>query len=226
MREQTSFTSIDLGTPKPTAVPQETIEVDITTEQFLGDFAKAFVAEAARVNPLRSEQVKLTREEVTNYCDFLLDQRVKCIDNECELWRKLKSLYIPSFIQYALSLIGECRLRDRGLLIRPIKTKQSTMTFEEALSVSEKIGSFIDDLQIVQDAMPRSTEGDKDVMTSALIAGYVVSMQPVDHVISTYMVAFLGLKLKEEMAFKVLYRVQYDDLDFIASALLTEKKLF
>jgi hypothetical protein len=63
-------------------------------------------------------------------------------------------------------------------------------------------------------------------MTSALIAGYVRSIEPVGHVISTYVAAFMGLKLREEMSFKVLYRVQYDDLQFIASTLATQKGLF
>lgn len=226
MVKDSSFISIDLGTPKPTAVPNETVEVEITTETLLADFAKAFVNEAYRVAPLRAEQVKLTAEELNDYCDFLLDERIKCVNHDCPEWRKLKVLYIPSFIQFCLTMIGEVKQRDRGLTFIPVKSEPSKLSFEEALAISEKIGSFENDLQIVQDAMPRSDEGDTDVMTSALIAGYVRTIQPVSHVISTYVTAFLGLKLREEMSFKVLYRVQYDDLAFIASALNRDKHLF
>jgi hypothetical protein len=104
--------------------------------------------------------------------------------------------------------------------------QESKMSFEEALVISEKIGSFQDDLQIVKDAMPRSIEGDVDVMSTALIADYVRALKPVEHVASTYVTAFLGMRLKEEAAMGALYRVQYDDVAFIASALLTQKGLY
>lgn len=226
MVKESNFSTIDLGTPKPTSAPQETVQVVISTETLLGDFAKGFVNEAHRVAPLRAEQVNLTCEELTSYCAYLLTRRVNQVQGDCPEWRKLKVLYIPSFIQYTLSLVGEVRLRDRGLIFMPEMAEPSELSYEQALAISEKIGSFADDLQIVQDAMPRSIEGDKDVMTSALIAGYVRTINPVQHVVSTYITAFLGLKLREEMSFKVLYRVQYDDLAFIASALTKDKHLY
>jgi hypothetical protein len=108
----------------------------------------------------------------------------------------------------------------------PVMEHPSEMTFEEALSVSEKVGMFLDDLQIVQDAMPRSEQGNVDVMSTAMIAGYVRAMKKVDHVSATYVTAFLGMKLKEEAAMQTLYRVQYDDIGFIASALTTQRGLY
>lgn len=224
MENVASFINMDLGTSKPTSVPMETVEVTIGGD-LLEDFGKAFVKEAWRKNPLRAEQVNLTPEEVQDYCDYLLTQRVKQIHDDCPDWRKLKNLYIPAFIQYNLSMIGLVILRDRGLKLIPT-IEASKMSFEEALAISEKIGSFEDDLQIVKDAMPRSIEGDVDVMSTALIADYVRALKPVEHVASTYVTAFLGMRLKEEAAMAALYRVQYDDVAFIASALLTQKGLY
>jgi hypothetical protein len=123
-------------------------------------------------------------------------------------------------------MIGTVTIRDRGIKLVPVEENPSQMTYDEALKVSEKIGMFIDDLQIVQDAMPRTEDGDLDVMSTALIAGYMRSLNPVKHVASTYAAAFMGLKLKEEMAFSALYRVQYDDIQYIASALTTQRGLF
>lgn len=219
------FTDLDLGTSKPTPVPTDIIEVEVDTSVMLGGYAKAFIKEANRVHSSLLEREKLTEEEVLEYCDYLLDQRVKYVNDECNNWRMLKNMYIPSFIQYALTMVGNVLLRDRGIKIVPIKSEHSKLSDEEAKEISDKIGAFIDDLQIVQDAMPRETNGDADVMTSALIAGYVTSMKPVGHVISTYITAFLGLKLKEELTFKVLYRVQYDDLNFIAQTLCSERRI-
>lgn len=220
-----SFQTLDLGSAKPVSVPLETIEVEISNDNLLGDYAKAFVAEAYRVNPLRAEQINLTPDEVAKYSHYLLTKRVECVNDECRDFRKLKSLYIPAWIQYNLSMIGEVYVRDKGLKLVPVVTP-SNMTYDEALSISTKIGMLEDDLQIVQDAMPRDRRGDLDVMSTALIAGYIRSIDKVEHVASTYVSAFLGFKLREEAAFKTLYRVQYDDIQFIAAALTTQRGLY
>lgn len=221
-----SFIGLDLGFTKPTSVPMEEISVIIDPQVLLEDFSKAFAAEAYRVNPLKAQQVELTAEEAFAYFKYLLLQRVKCVHLECKEWRRLKALYIPTFIQHCLTMVGKVILRDVGLTIMPVMLDDDYISFEEALNISSKVGSFENDLQIVLDGMPRPIDGDKDVMSSALIADYVRSLKPVEHVSSTYVAAFLGLKLREEVGFKALYRVQYDDLNFIASALITNKALY
>ena len=224
MAKQSNFATMDIGSAKPIAIKAETIKVTINGALFQ-DFGKAFVREAFRVNPLKAEQVQLTEEEVALYCTYLLAKRVECVNGDCKEFRKLKAFYIPCWIQYNLSMIGRVVDRDYGLIFEPECAEESIISFEEAQAISEKIGAFEDDLQIVQDAMPRDVHGDKDVMSTAMIADYVRSIRPVEHVASTYVTAFLGMKLKEEAAFKVLYRVQYDDVDFIASAIMHEKKV-
>lgn len=220
------FQSLDLGTTKPTSVPQEEIEIQISAENLIGQYGKSFVQEAYRVNPLRAEQVALTADEVTDYCHYLLVKRVEIIHDNCPDYRKLKNLYIPSWIQYCLAMVGQLKLREYGLLITPVIEETKTITFEEAVAISEKIGAFEDDLQIVLDAMPRDKAGNADVMSTAMVADYVRAIKPVEHVAATYVTAFLGMKLKEELAFQVLYRVQYDDIGYVASVLTHAKGLF
>ena len=220
-----SFVNLDLGTTKPTTVPMETINVIINGD-LVSDYGRAFVSEAKRVNPLKAEQVQLTAEEVDAYSRYLITKRIESIHGNCDDFRKLKTLYIPVWIQYNLAMIGRVVMRDRGLTINPIEEQPSSMTFEEAIKISEKIGAFEDDLQVVQDAMPRSSDGDRDVMSTALIADYVRSLTPVTHVASTYITAFMGMRLKEESAMAVLYRVQYDDVQYIATALTSQRGLY
>lgn len=220
------FKGLDIGSSKPTSIPNENVEVEIGSKTLFGSYAKAFVAEARRVNPLRMEQIGLTVKELEAYAQFLLERRISHVNDTCVDFRKLKALYIPSFIQYNLAMIGKVVLRDDGLTLIPKYDGPKVMKLEEAYVISEKIGSLENDLQIVQDAMPRDVQGDVDVMSTALIAGYVRAIKPVEHVASTYVTAFLGMKLRQEAAFAVLYRVQYDDLNFIATALTTQKKLF
>lgn len=226
MTDFASFESLDLGTPKPTSIPQEVVTVLLSTDNLIGDFAKAFVNETYRVNPLRAEQVKLTAEEVQQYAHYLMTKRIQIVNNDCPDFRKLKVLYIPSWIQYCLAMVGRLVRRDIGLMIVPEMETPSTMSFEEAVKISDRIGAFEDDLQVVKDAMPRSIDGNEDVMSTALVADYVRAIKPVQHVASTYVTAFLGMKLKQEMAFQALYRVQYDDFEYVASVLTSAKEIF
>lgn len=215
-----------LGCDKPTPVSTDIIEVNISSANLFGDFAKAFVAEASRVNPLKFSRAKLSEEEITRYVEYIVTQRIKMVNIEKVRFYELKNLYMPSWIQYIISMIGRVDMRDVGLTMIPKMEVESQMEFTEALAISEKIGSFETDLQIVKDAFPRTIDGDRDVMSSALIADYVKALKPVQHVASTYVAAFAGFKLKEEAAFKVLYRVAYDDLNFIRSALISTKSIF
>lgn len=216
------FTSLDLGTGSPTSVDMETITVKLSGSTLLTNFAKAFVQEALRKSPLRAEKVNLEVEEVDKYCQYLLYQRVLSVKDECKDWRKLKLLYIPSFVQYAMSQVGRVVLRQYGLTLLP-EMEDVDMTYDEALAVSEKIAAFEDTLQMVKDAMPRGPEGDEELMSTALIADSVRSMRVVQHPVTTYVTAFLNLKIQEIQAFSVLYRIKYDDVNFITTALCSQR---
>lgn len=220
------FSQLDLNSAKPTSIPMELIEVTVSSDTIVKDYAKSFVREANRVNPRKAEQIALTEEEVLAYAQYLLTKRIEVVDGTCKDFGKLKSLYIPSFLQYVLSMIGVVVNREYGLKFVPVQDEKSKLTLAEAFKISEKIGSFIDDLQIVQDAMPRDVEGNSDVMSTALIAGYVRSFQKVTHPAATYVTAFLNMSLRKEAAFQALYRIQYDDVDFIAMALTSSKDLY
>lgn len=205
----------------PTPIKQETITVSVSAETFLKDYAKAFVNEARRVLPLVAEQEgALTTAEMEAYAAYLMTQRIKAVNLDCPDWRKLKILWIPSFIQFTLSCIGEVIDRDNGIKFVPIDKSPSKMTFDEARVISDKIGMYQEKLQMVKDAMPRGVEGDKDVMMSAIIDGYVRTTQKVSHPSFTYVTAFWDMHLVEEMTFKALYRQNYDDVEFIRSALI------
>jgi len=219
------FQSIDLGATKPTARKNEVVEVVVQPNAVLGNFAKAFVTEAERRNPLTFDRVQLTEQEVEDYVHYLMSRRVESVRQECKDFRKLKILWIPSFVQYALRLVGSVTIYGEGLILTPVMKEMSELTFDQARVISEKIGAFSPELQLVQDAMPRDVQGNVDVMSTALIAGYVCARKEV-HVAATYVCAFMGLKLQQEAAFQVLYRLRYDDLEYIASALVTQKGLF
>lgn len=222
---EAAFTTLDLGSANPISVPMETIETEVSGAMFK-EYASAFVKEAWRKNPLRAEQIGLTEQEMLDYTEYLMFKRIECVNNNCKDFRKLKALYIPAWIQHCLTLIGEVIIRDKGIKIVPVMNGECRLKFEEAARISDKVGMLIDDLQIVRDAMPRVPEGNQDVMTTALIADYMRSIEKVTHPAFTYVSAFLGLKLKEETMWASLYRVQYDDFAYIASALTATRGLY
>lgn len=216
------FEQMDLSGTKPTSVPMETIHVDIDPDVMVADYARAFVREIRRLNPRRFEQAPISDEEMIKYCTYLLYQRVLSVVDECKHWRLLKNLWIPVFIQYAMRMVGRVEIKSQGLLLMPVMSSEVSMSLEEALELSSRIGLYDQDVQMVRDAMPRGKDGDLDTMSCSLIAGYVRSMKQVEHPVATYMAAFLGFKLQEEQAFEVLYRVQYDDLAFLQAALVAD----
>lgn len=211
---------------KPIPAQREIIEVEVSTNDLIRDYGRAFVLEAKRRNPLEADRQELTEQELLDYCDFLLYQRVQQVNDQDVPWRQLKLLYIPSFVQYCLTLIGRLEIRDLGITLIPVFSGQPKLSLAEAKTISQKIAAFEDDLCVLQDAMPREVTGNQDVMTTVLIAGYMRSMQKVTHLAATYVSAFLNLKLKQETVFASLFRIQYDDLDYIASALATTRGIF
>jgi hypothetical protein len=94
------------------------------------------------------------------------------------------------------------------------------MSYDEAVIISDKIGAFEEKLQMVRDAMPRGVAGDSEVMSCAIIESYVRSWKKVSHPSFTYVAAFLDAHLKNEIALKALYRIQYDDLEYIRAAMI------
>jgi len=211
-----------LGAVKPTARRHDVVEVVIDPDQVLGNFVDAFIDEATRKNPLTFDRVNLTSDELKDYVRFLIQRRIRCVQRKCTDWRELKVLWIPAYVQYCLRLVGRVMLYEEGLDLVPVVDNDEVISLREAIEISERIAAFQNDLQMVQDAMPRDPNGNVDVMSTALIAGYVCSRKEV-HLAATYVCAFMGMKLRQEVAFQSLYRLRYDDLSYIAVALTTQK---
>lgn len=219
------FATMTFGSAGPIPAKMETIKVQVNPEIMVDSYAEAFVKEGIRKNPLLAERVGLKNEEMKQYARFILKQRVLSVYGDCSLYRQLKPLYIPSYLQYAISMIGEVTIRHKGIHIVPVM-EEEVISIEEARAISDKIAAFEGTLQVVRDAMPRDPKGDVDTMSTALIADYAMSIEKVEHESSAYVASFLGFKLQEELAFKVLYRTQYDDLDYISSAILGRNELY
>lgn len=227
--------NFDFGT-KPTTDQLEEIKVEIHPDLMIGDFGIAYAKELMRRNPVKFEAWVISREseeldhlsavakELTEYFTGLIQIRVDSVVSSVPKWREAKKLYIPTWIQFTLTQIGEVVDTVRGLRFTPAMSE--TYDINNLLVTSDKLRAFIvDGVSMHLDAFPRDREGDKDLMGMAIIDGYVRSMSELPHPIYSYVSAFLGAKLESEAAFKMLYRVRYDDVEFIRSMLMHEEAL-
>lgn len=215
--------NFNFGT-KPTTSDLDEIKVKIDPTLMLGDFAVAYEKELYRRNPTRAEQINLTAEELETYFKGIIAIRVKSVNSKVPDWRQAKELYIPTWIQFVISQIGQVIDTNRGLIITPVY--EDSYDISSMLDTSSRLRAFeVDGVSMHKDAFPRDKEGDQDMMTMAVIGDYVKSMSETPHPIQSYVSAFIGAKLEEEAAFKVLYRVRYDDVKFIRAMLLHEESL-
>jgi len=214
------FNSIDIGLQPEITVPLRKVRIQISSQHTVAEYARSFVKIARRKRPLQAEQVGLTEEEMVNYAQFLLAERIKIIDNDCPNYRKLKTLWIPSFLQLALSLVGTVVDRSFALKIIPtFEEKVALAKFEDALDISDKVGMFEDCMSMHLDAMPRSIEGNEDVMSCACIADHIRSYKSVGHPIAVYVAAFLSNTLEDKI-YEILYPKLRDPIDYISVALV------
>ena len=97
----------------------------------------------------------------------------------------------------------------------PGSTDTKSYNLDAAEAFSCKLSKYRDGLQMVQNAMPSDFKGDPDVMSCAVINDYVRSLKQDTHPAAAYVAAFAGFQLVEQTSLAALYRIQYDDMNFI-----------
>lgn len=220
------FQGLDYGT-RTSAVDTEEIRVVVQPEIILNGWAEAYARELARLNPIKygTKATHVSGNELTAYFNTLLYFRIRQINDErIDCWRQLKSMAIPSWVEYMLTCVGIVYIRDYGLKIVPEMGETKPLSMSEMLEISEKLRMYENDGLVLHiDAMPRSREGDADVMSYTIAGQFIMGMK-ICQPLSSYMAAFLGLKIQEDK-FMNLYRVRYDDLEFIKDQITYDQSL-
>jgi len=226
------FRQLNYGT-KPTGAQMQVIEVILNPDLMMRDFAKAYEGELYRRNSNLAERSGITADDLYDYFVGILAIHIEH-DNVGAIkeWRRAKELYIPAWIQHTISMVGTYVDQIRGLKFVPRLLKDDKgadpMPYDlsRLLKISEQLAPFrLDGLKIMKDAFPRSPEGDPEVMSMIIAEQCVRSITPDAHPASSYVAAFLGFKLKEELAWVNLYRVKYDDFVLVHEMLLREEVL-
>jgi hypothetical protein len=227
MKTQSKWDHVDFGT-KPTTLDIQRISVTINPDIMIKDYAQAYLRECLRVNPVKFEALKasLTFDAIYEYFCTILKIRIdSCSLNGSEHWRQAKTLYIPEFLQFAISQVGVVIDQTRGLEFVPVMDYDYDI--HKAIQMSTIISAFTaDGLVAFKDAFPRDSEGDAEVMSFNVVKEYIYSISSKATPIASYVAAFLGLKIKETRDFGQLYRVRYDDIKFITEMLINERGIY
>lgn len=215
MLQKKDYQSLEWATQPGAPLPMEKVEVQVSVASLALGYVHAFVNNLDNKAPQLQDKIQLSEDELEEYLNYLLTCRCDQVAGTLTGFGKLKSLAIPDFMQYILSSIGEYRNRKYAIDVIPVPQKRSTMTFEEAKIISNKLLEFEDVTYISVAAFPPSTVGSEEVMSSAIIASCIRSMKHDLSPLGEYAVAFANLSLSKETAFSALYRTQYDDLGTI-----------
>lgn len=212
---------------KPTPVSMETIEVVLSTDDLIDDYADTLVRTAYLRHPAAVDQAKLTTEEVERYFRFLIHKRIAITSELKEDTRGLQNLWIPCFLELVLTSLGRVSIPEIGVTLVPVEAEpyDDTYTLQDAQETSFKLGALQRDLHMVSAAMPREKRGNLDVMMTALIQGHVRAIKEVDDPLAPWLSRFIGLKLKEEVQFSALYRISYDSAELIKDSLYLNDRI-
>jgi len=228
MKRATNFQNIDYGT-RVSTTEIHTITVKIDPNMILGDYAKATLAEMSRMNPTRYSAIskRLSGVRLHEYFTYLLSCRISYVRNESKDWRLVRQFWMPAWIQFAIACVGEVLVSESGLKFVPTMDELENFGIEDAFEISDILRSFkVDGLSVLDDGFPRTREGEKDTMSVSLIGDSIKGIWPVTHPIYTYVSGFLGFKLLESNTYAILYKLRYDDVNFIAHSLLHDERLF
>lgn len=206
------FGNFNPGEIKTTPMELETIEVSFERAAIFDTFIQAFMYKIEIDGSHIQRHVQLTEEEATYYFEYLLHKRVEFLVGRKVNFDLLNQLWVPAFVETALAMIGKYVNLERNFQVVPVLTAERDFDEDRIRAIGMKFMRLKDVTNMVEGGLCRRKEGDAEVMTTACIAGFVRSMSEVSSPIMTYFTGFLNTKIVEEASFKMLYRVQYDDI--------------
>lgn len=196
----------------------EKVVVEITNDNITRPYVRGFISEMYRMNAVHAKAVGLTEDELTDYINYIVSERCAFINGDYRARSRNKTMWIPDFVQYVIAMLGRVEKRELGLTLIPVYVGE-TISQSEAQAISDKIALLQDYMSVSRNSFPLDEAGDPEVMTTVLMSNTVVAMTPLSHPVHQLVTSFLGMRLKEEAAHGLLYRVQYDDLEYLASVL-------
>jgi len=204
---------------KPSPSHYDVIEMEISPDRFVGDYAKAFLDQVWSVDEPLANRVNINEQELIDYIYFLIAQRVNFVNGVKSNGFKLQKLWIPAFVDLLLTEIGEVQIREFGITIKPVLGDIDVISFDEALNTSVKLSRFSDKISMYTNQFPRTPEGDVEVMSTAFVDEYLKSFSNTISPASRFVAAYLGNQLKAKEVLRGLFRVSYEPVDYMSQVI-------
>lgn len=204
----------------PSPSDYDTLEVIINPEMMVHDYVEAILDQAYAKNKPMADRANITLQELADYFKFLVLKRVEWVNGTATNRNQLQLMWIPAFIDLVLTDIGIVEVREFGIKIVPTSEESSSdvMTLDEALAVSSKLGRFSNYITMFRDQFPRKMSGDLEVMSTALLDGYMKSFSPMVTPGARFVSAYLGNQLRQKEVLSALFRVSYEPENFLKQA--------
>jgi len=204
------------------------VQVYVDPQKVIKRYAEITAERLHRLNPERAKVTALSAEDLYEYYKFLLHSRVSYAGGAKLEYRRIRLLNVPTWMEFALNCVGVVVDRDYGIKFIPKwDESEKVITLDQAFVTSDKLKFFErDGLPIVNTALSKDPEGDLDTMSFCIVDNTVMGRKPDQHVVKSYVAAFLGHKIIDTIALGWLYRIRYDDVNLIAEALMSSEAVW
>lgn len=171
---------------------------------------------------LRGTNFSFEEKEITNYLNFLLQNRVKQVNGQRVDFSVKRDLNIPALYALTLQQVGKVFDKDLGVELIPyLESDISDMTLEEAIAFSKKL-MLIEDLgfELVR-GLPKDSEGSSEFMFFH-VSGNLVTRHASDaHSGYAILASFFRMKqLESVLSFRVNYGI-IEEYDRMLDSLIT-----
>jgi hypothetical protein len=177
-------------------------------------FASSYVNAINNKLVLRGTNFSFDEEELNNYLNFILQNRIRQVNGKRVDYAVKSSLNIPALYALTIQQIGKVYDKDLGIELLPhLDEDISSMTLDEALAFSKKL-QLIEDLnfELVQ-GIPKDTDGSTEFMFFHVSDNMVTRHASDAHSGYAVLASFFRMKqLESVLTFRVNYGLveEYD----------------
>lgn len=143
---------------------------------------------------------------------------------------QVNNLNYPFWIEHVVAQVGIAVDYDYGLKFVPQlilnEEVQLTLSREKIIDIHHLLGAYEEHgLAVVTNVLPKGTEGNIDVMAMTIIEDIVKSYKHL-HPAGSYVAAFLGNKIAQAKEWSALFRVSYEEVEYIKTQFQISSHLY
>lgn len=205
-------------------------------------FAKGLEADLQRRNWKLFDNSNISVEDLFKYLALPLVYRISDFEgvpkNETNSFKyygdlprhQVNNLNYPFWIEHVVAQVGIAVDYDYGLKFVPqlLLTEEVNLHLDrdKIIAIHHLLGAYEEyGLALVTNVLPKGTEGNIDVMAMTIIEDIVKSYKHL-HPAGSYVAAFLGNKIAQQKEWSSLFRVSYEEVEYIRTQFQISSHLY